>query len=691
MIRSKIIFLLSFIFLLTSCEPATAVPTTQPTLVPSPTSSPFSFGPHSADEAQRLLAQAEKAIHVGNYADFSSDYYLAAEYAAWGALQRFPDDPRAENWKWKFAYYATLNGDTEMANDSYMKIISNALNKGEVVVDDLEYWFESGELDSELNLTPRFSFALEEVDANQKSENYVIHIRYFTSQGSCYLLSKTKDKYSISLVHSGFLEGGLAFSRYDSTNCDLKDLTGDGFDEIIVERYYGGHVGYSTTQVFDISSLSLVPLPFIDLDGEEKYVIYESVNEYLYQNGKNLILLSDFLYNCLIWVHKTFEWDGDSFVIVDIGQKVDWEHVELDRCGSRLRIAAHRSGVDDGVAFLDEAVQIYSAHTLSDQEKQYVDRLQIEKALLYLFANEPEKTRVALEEFLEHPYQGNSIWVEPVKDFLDIYQGDDDIYRACSVLVPCDSYAAQDQPDLACFAYSPCARDALQYLVEERFTGEPIDRLEENLINSGVEMAHSEYIDFNRDGQNEFLFSVAEQGKDTYRVWVAVQYDGITRVYDIATPLSAIAQFDIVKIEPDMIFVNFDVGGGLYWTKTESGEMSDPKVTFSAPVDVEHLKEFAKRFEREVDSKKVSEIRHELLFEKQFEEAYQGYTGLTDEKYNDCFLESKKTYACAYYYYDIGFSAELAGDEEMAREMYSNLIEQYPEHPLAFLAYNKLQ
>ena len=690
--HSRIIFLLVFLFILTACEPATAIPTLASTPVPSPTSSPFTFAPHTADDAQELLTQAEEAVYVESYADFSSAYYLAAEYAAWEALHRFPNDPRVETWKWKFPYYAALSGDTDLANDSYMDLISNALNEENIAAENLLSWFQSGELKEEISLSPVFFFEVEKVDKNKEGEKYVIQLgSNVFHQGSCYLVMKEEGVYSTYLIHNGFLKNGHSIGRYDSITCDLKDLTNDGFEEIIVKSYYGAHAGYSTTQVFDVSSLPISPLPFRNSDDKDRFIQYEYAREYPYKNEKRQIVFFDSRFNCPIWIYKSFEWDGTHFVLENAELDIEVsEYASLQRCWTSVVSAARRSDIANGIEFLDEAIQIYLPHALTDYDKQLLDNLQIEKGLLYLFNKEPEKVRQIFQDFLKKSYQENSIWAKPVQNFLNTYHSQDDIYRACSVLTPCNPYSTEiANSNLSCIENIPCATDALKYLIGEKYSTEPINNLAENLEESGVEMAYSEYIDFNEDGINEFLFSTASREKDIYSIWVVAKYQNSIKFDKVATPSNPVPEFEIVKIgtETNVIFVNFDVGGGLYWSETSSDEEVEPVFAFNTPVDSEHLDEYWNYITNE---KQTNEIRYQLLSEKSFEEVYTHYLDIANQ-YAKCAFEPEEVLGCALYYYDTAFAAELAGDEKIAREMYSNLIEQYPEHPLALLAYNKLE
>ncbi len=82
------------------------------------------------------------------YKDFRGEaYYRAFRYAALVELEaalRFPDTQEAAVWRWKAAYNLARSGDPQ-AGGFYANLIQNALQAGEVEIDDLNGWFNSHE------------------------------------------------------------------------------------------------------------------------------------------------------------------------------------------------------------------------------------------------------------------------------------------------------------------------------------------------------------------------------------------------------------------------------------------------------------------------------------------------------------------------------------------------------------------
>src|SRR5688572_13008393 len=225
----------------------------QPT--PLPTEVPVD--PRADEAHQTILAveNAARAIQSGS----DNSYYLAVEYAARDALSNFPNDPRAESWKWKMAYYAILAGDTQFGNKTYIDLIDAALNSGAATIESLPSWFHPGELTEEEGVLS-FALHVDKISTREEVNKYLISVNAFPG-GVCFLTVESSGKYSSSLIFDAFPEGGFARMRYDSLGCTLKDVTNDGNDEVVLGNYIGGHVGFSYSRVMDISTIPMKLLP----------------------------------------------------------------------------------------------------------------------------------------------------------------------------------------------------------------------------------------------------------------------------------------------------------------------------------------------------------------------------------------------------------------------------------------------
>ena len=113
---------------------ATHMPTPT-TAVRAPDASHYLLASYSADQMdeyitwmeQRVLSLLNDSFMSGNIEE--GPLYRAVWYAVWNALVRFPDDPRADKWSWKLAYYMALAGDGEEASEIYKEKIDLGLNE----------------------------------------------------------------------------------------------------------------------------------------------------------------------------------------------------------------------------------------------------------------------------------------------------------------------------------------------------------------------------------------------------------------------------------------------------------------------------------------------------------------------------------------------------------------------------------
>ena len=332
MLNSHTVSLFLFFFILVSCKPVekTSTDTPEPnfetnsTITPISTNTslpvggatnlPFVSPSHTADEAQAELFQAEETI-IFYYDTYSEapfpSHYLAAEYAARDALNRFPDSSLAETWKWKIPYYSAFSGHAKLSIDTYMDLISDALNKDKISPEDLSSWFQSGELKPSVFTMP---FTLKITDF-EKGNQYLIELGALDSdehiQSTCYFVKKTDNVFSIYLIGSSFQENGFHLLSRDSVLCELKDLTNDGVEEIVLNDYQGGHSGISTIQVFDVSSLSPALLPF-DEFGEVESVYLQGYSHSEKGGNRIELLLCESRF-CDVAFDATFEWNGEYF------------------------------------------------------------------------------------------------------------------------------------------------------------------------------------------------------------------------------------------------------------------------------------------------------------------------------------------------------------------------------------------
>lgn len=656
--RSVIVFA---VFVLAACQ-------VQPTPLATATSNP------QADEAQQIIFQTERYVLGVTRSDGS--YYRAVEYAARDALERFPDDPRAESWKWKLAYYAILAGDTQLGNDTYIDLIDTALNNGQVDVESLPSWFHPGEL-TEANRMIPFELSIEKIITRGDEKKYLIGINSFPG-GSCFLLVQSSDEYSTSLIFNGFPVFPLG--SYDSLKCTPKDVTNDGNDEVILENYIGAHIGISYLRVMDVSVTPIQLLPFLSQNNEVAFIQYdEIVKDFPISDGKTQLRTADYAYPCQATLETTYEWNGNNFVPLNMEFLADIEYAPLKDCLYYSLAFARWVDIDFGVKIIDQALLQYETIAANKQEKEMLDELNLEKALLYLFADRPSDALVVMQEVAQNPYQVNGIWVEPAKKFLEIYHDSADIYRACSELV---AFPQSDSGEP--YYRNLCDQSALLYLAREQLKNVPLSDLASTLQVTGVNILSMDWFDLDDDGRDELWLIVIPPHKPENKpneFWIASDYPSNLHLFYVP-PVAGVpndsSRFQIERISAEEVFVRPPEFLSFIWSRDKNTNEPNFQMTHCVVAACYLLEQ-----ERRVD---FEELRRQLQRGEDPYELYVEYMNLKKRYEVNSSLDK-----CADCYFDLGYIAELVGDKKIETEMYLKLIELFPNHPLSILAESKLE
>jgi hypothetical protein len=628
-----------------------------------------------ADEAHQAILEVEnaaRAIQSGS----DNSYYLAVEYAARDALLNFPDDPRAESWKWKMAYYAILAGDTQFGHKTYIDLIDAALNRGEATIESLPSWFHPGEL-TEAEGVLSFALHVDKISTREEVNKYLVSVNAFPG-GACFLTVESSGKYSTSLIFDAFPGRGFARMSYDSLGCTLRDLTNDGNDEVVLQNYIGAHVGGTYLRVMDISTTPMMLLPFADQNGGKVVVQYgEVVKDFPILNGEYQMRTVDYAENCQVNLEKKFEWKQDRFELLDVEFHADVEsYAPLKNCLFWSIAYARWLDLEDGIKVIDQALQQYESFAVDEQDKAKLDQVRIEKALLYLFANRPEEMKAVFQDVLDNPYQVNGVWAEPIRGFLGKYKTQSDIYRACNELIACVQYG--DAP--SCSQQSLCRRQAFDYLVEYEFKDEPLTNLVDNLQSAGVNIFSSGWLDLDYDRREELWFVAAypeKEGNVTNNLGIVSDYpNGIEMFADLPGLQEEVPEFKIERTSSGQTFVKYSQPWGFLWSRDDITNEPDLRVPVCGELECFIFEE-----ESEVG---FAALRHQL---QNGADSYQMYVEYMNLKKD---FEVKPDRECVECYFDLGYIAELVGDTKTVTDMYSKLVESFPDHPLAILAKRKL-
>ncbi len=690
------------LFTLSACFTQQSLQT--PTFIPHPTetsiSRKYDFAPHTADEAQAILSKAETAILEDTDLEMPlSQYsllYRAAFYAAWNAHLYFPEDSRAKMWEWKMAYYAAMGGDSNFASRIYTQNITRALNEDKVPINKLPSWFQSGEIHSEYR-TPHFELEIQPINTPSRERTYLVQLGVQDGidipGAMCLLVAINKNHAETFLVYDGFAKSGFFPTLRNPSYCTIEDATGDGIDQIIAHNWSGGHVGTSTLQIIDLSTLPPKALLF-GVEKKDQVSAWNGLTEeFENQNGKIQIPVREKLGQCDIYLTRYFEWNGKWFEAIDISLSLLGGGITaLKDCYYYIPYYSDKFTVSEAAQILDESIKVYSPR--SESEKDILEEFRVKKALIYLFAGDPDKAIEVFQEIVNKPIKEDGIWLEPTKNFLQIYQKPTDLYRACVALTAHDFNRPEmiDNPNNITHAViNLCHSQALNLTMSKEAHSTSLNNFTSQLRADGVKIASEGWFDLDQDGKDELWLMTEPPTQFYYQLWIVSDYPNENKIFDGGT-------YSKPKFHPNIQYLSssrflIDVGQPrkLIWSRdkktnepslTSLNEWQDPNDTTDYSAITEDLKNFREKQEQ-------------FYVTNNFETIYEAFLE-TANHYDTCpFLLFPPAgdfykYECGNYYYTIGFSAELAGDKKFAQKMYTKVIEEYPDNPMALLAKEKI-
>lgn len=409
----------------------------QATIANSPDAYQLASG--TADRADEIITMMEQAVlefmegqtGPGN----NRPPFDVVWHAAWDALERFPDDPRFEEWRWKMAYYMAFSGEGYGATELYSELIADALNQEGVAPQDLPRWFQSGELVSTYP-TQEFTLEIEPITVPGNEAGYLIRFGELfdidTPGSSCVLVVENDDKFMPYIVHDGFPESGFFITLRNPSSCFAKDVTDDGIDEIIVDHYSGGHVGTTFINVFDITSLPPEAMPFTPSQDENLIIWNGWINDYPKVDGKTQLQVGIALGDCWDYGLTDYEWNGAWFAVShgevvfnDTPYQSDYTSLS---CAGKIQDYASNLNHQDAFWIYDGAYTAYFKHALNNIE--VLDEFRVLMGLASAYQGDHDMARSIFRAIGESPTTVGSIWIQPAQDFLEAYRSPSDLFRA---------------------------------------------------------------------------------------------------------------------------------------------------------------------------------------------------------------------------------------------------------------------
>jgi hypothetical protein len=673
---------------------------TQPTL---PTLSPaqplllserYALVPWTAGEAARMIAllqvQRDQVPfdELGNYAweYFAAWKPLALAYQE--TILRFPEDQAAFEQRWAAAYALTQYGANPQAAQAYASLLAEAINEGKVSLDSLPTWFRQRQrpylVVSQAQVLTHLELLSTELRMPGYSNAYLLNLQDGEQGGICLLLVEKNGRYQSHVVFSSLLawnEPRLALKNI--TNCSPIDVDGDGWDEVLTSRYEGGILGATHLQIFSLNRLPPYPLPFGPEGRQVFQVGWGGYQGFEKQDGRDYLKYSIVpSTGCNLSVTGLSRWNGEWFepdrITFDFRPAGD----ALAACMEFIKDFASRSIPAAADDLLDGAIRHWFRRTVALEDPEQLDELRTLKGLYLAYEGRVEASRGVFAALVASPTSSESSWIEPAREFLQVYHRPLDIYRACQSLTVCSYPVSSDGSLQACVDVELCdPRQALQALVLN-LPAASLPNAVDQLQKWGVPVQTSGFIDMDGDGLRETWFTLRHPGGRDPEVWAVVRWGDrlkALRFEGAPLPMDTIRRFE--TSDGGLVLIN----GVKQYSFKRLESNGEPFLLPVAPFpDIDPTQLALNSFE---------DLREALYSGTQPDVVLESLLELEKWRRFQCVpgLDPITSNYCPDYLYTLGLSAELAGYEEFAVQSYHRLWRDYPGSLYGLMARLKLQ
>jgi hypothetical protein len=576
-----------------------------------------------------------------------NEAYAYPAFAYREALLRFPEDPAAKSWEYGLAYSLARNNDPE-AGSLYANLILEALESGEARINNLPGWFSSQERRIELRVFP-------------------IQNSFITGNSVIVQISGGGSAYIWVLEDSGNFTTHLLTSRFDFAN-DLQsgsttgDFTGDGTPEaVIFFSQTAENSLLSPPRVFQLNGTSPVELSFanskpFDLGTEFSGLWQMATNE---NQVNELQFSARVMPACPVDITRNYIWNGEAFELESTQFQLAPEPSIVEYCEITVEHAARLWGVDVSAELMEAVLPYWPPERRADgrlypadARDEWLYRLGVSHAL----AGNTVQARNYLQEALDFPSQPESVWQSRIRDFLEIYQTEDDLYKACIQSVHCDP------------------RAALKYITG-RIPVERYERAHVDLRTAGVSLRSSGWFDFDRDGELERWLVVRHREDQNLELWILSKDAENIHALFVGDAESAQPNFRYSDQMGDPPIVQLQLGEGF---KLEHVPGSNE------PFLTHHTVEFVPT----TYTRDALEVAIEDLFSGQDPAGVaRNLENLQESDRFNC-LNFR---ICDRFYYTLGLAYELNGREREAIDTYIQLWWENRDSPFTVMARLKLE
>lgn len=579
--------------------------------------------------------------------------FIYAMYAQREALLRFPQSIFKESWEWGLAYNLARLGNTSVG-ERYASLIVSALNEEKTDISHLYIWFKRQE--------PRLDlFMVKLDDIPNFFENYLIEIR---GQGSAFLwLLRGAAGFRAVVLDSYF-----DFVNAPSADWIYADVDGvrDNGKEVLIYYRQTQDRGVIPPYIYSLQSLPPYPLPFFPQPFLFDILMPFIPNWALRLSSEGvpqLVFHTQVFPACPMHIQRVYQWDGDNFALWSIEDELIEIPSDFSLCQLLVEHASSHWNLRSVIAIMETMLDEWPTQTneidvaLSlERRDEWRYRLGIYSALV----GEEAVARKYLQDLIEQPSLSISPWVEPARQFLQVYRSTSDVYRACVLSDLCD------------------AGKALEYLVSDIRSSQ--DVLSE-LWKYGVQTYASGYYDFEQDKQPERWFTVRHRPLSDMELWALFTQRGGVKAIKIATIQSIQPRLELLDeayIDP----LDLHLQPAILLDHQYAFHIHRiPGSLTPYIVEVRFRKEYPNRYEIA-----LNEAIQGLFAGQSAQSIVEKLEGL--EQWPG--LLCRSSWTCDAYYYFLGLARELAGDARGAIQAYHLLWSDYTRSPFTIMARVKL-
>jgi len=564
------------------------------------------------------------------------------------ALLRYPAAPQATQWRWGMAYALACLNDPA-APGAYAALVNEAILTDRVRVDDLPAWFSQHETRLQLN-----AYKMPAIPGELGRR--LIEI---TGLGSAYLW--VREAPTGAQVYP--LMGNFDLENPSQTAYFLSDLTGDGFEDLVLYRQ--DTPGVTTLQpprIFDLAPIPPLELPTaaqVPFDFGTGFEISPAALPNA-NGGSDLQMTAVLSPACPVHASQVYHWDGAGFNAGPFQYTVHPIPGLQAYCETIVDHAALRWGPQAALSLAEPLLELWPPEQDTARRPYPADALDAWRFRLGVYhatlGNQAEAQRY-LSEIITTPAIPTSTWIAPAQTFIDNYTGPAGLYRACQAAPFCN------------------LRSAIQTLTAASEQSDPSQALA-YLVQAGVSTRASGYFDFNRDGQEERWLTIQPLPNQKLEFWILAPTASGTQAVFVQLIEDNSPEPYYADPEGDSPVTQLEGGQGLVLARAENGEyyVYAVEVKLALPTLIPEAIQIA--VDALFSGVDPAQVRDELL----------------DIQQNPRFASDCVSFSvCDIFYYALGLSYELTGESETARDNYLTLWRYHRASPYTIIVRQKME